>query len=127
MSEIPFKKPELSDRREILDCLAGQGFRGCERTFANIYLWARFYDLVWAKVEGTVVFRSVFDGKYSYTYPAGNGDRKSAVERLLKECREHGHVLQFHGLCRKEYEELEQYFPRMFEITLAQGCGGLCL
>ncbi len=117
MTEIPFKKPELSDRQKILASLAGQGFRGCERTFANIYLWARFYDLVWAETEGTVVFRSVFDGKYSYTYPAGNGDRKAAVERLMEVCREQGHVLQFHGLSRKEHEELERFFPGKFEIS----------
>lgn len=48
MTEIPFKKPELSDRETILSHLKNQGFRGCERTFANIYLWARFYGLVWA-------------------------------------------------------------------------------
>ena len=40
MTEIPFKKPELSDRETILSHLKNQGFRGCERTFANIYLWA---------------------------------------------------------------------------------------
>lgn len=117
MMEIPFKKPELSDRQKIVAFLAGQGFRGCERTFANIYLWARFYDLVWAEIEGTVVFRSTFDGKYSYTYPAGDGDRGAAAERLMKMCQEQGEVLQFHGLSRKEYEELEEAFPGMFEIT----------
>ena len=84
MMEIPFKRPELTDRKVILSHLEGQGFRGCERTFANIYLWARFYDLVWAEIEGTVVFRSVFNGKYSYTYPAGNGDRQGALKRLME-------------------------------------------
>ena len=86
MMEIPFKKPELKDREVILSHFSGQGFRGCERTFSNIYLWARFYDLVWARIEGTVVFRSKFDGMYSYTYPAGEGDRKAALERILEEC-----------------------------------------
>ncbi len=116
MTEIPFKKPELEDRQTILSYLGGRGFRGCERTFANVYLWARFYDLVWAELEGTVVFRSVFDGKYSYTYPAGDGDRRTAVERLMEEAREQNAPLQFHGLSRGEYEELERYFPGQFEI-----------
>lgn len=116
MMEIPFKKPELEDRQAILSCLKGQGFRGCERTFANIYLWARFYELMWAEVEGTAVFRSVFGGKYSYTYPAGNGDRRAALMRLMEECREQGHPFLMHGLSHKEYEELEQYFPGMFEV-----------
>ncbi|MCI8823444.1 MAG: DUF2156 domain-containing protein [Lachnospiraceae bacterium] len=117
MTEIPFKKPELSDRETILSHLKNQGFRGCERTFANIYLWARFYGLVWAELEGTIVFRSMFDGKYSYTYPAGDGDRRAAVERLIREEEGQGYPLQFHGLSRKEYEELEQYFPGQFEIS----------
>lgn len=117
MMEIPFKRPELEDRQEILSCLKGQGLRGCERTFANIYLWARFYNLVWAKVEGTVVFRSEFNRKHSYTYPTGNGDRKAAVERLLEEGRKQEYPFQFHGLSKGEYEELERNFPGRFEIT----------
>ena len=117
MMEIPFKRPKLEDRQTILECLKGQGLRGCERTFANIYLWARFYDLVWAKIEGTAVFRSVFDGTYSYTYPVGNGDRKAALRRLMEESREQGHRFALHGLSKKEYEELEQYFPGSFEVT----------
>lgn len=117
MMEIPFKRPKLEDRQTILECLKGQGLRGCERTFANIYLWARFYDLVWAKIEGTAVFRSVFDGTYSYTYPVGNGDRKAALRRLMEESGEQGHRFALHGLSKKEYEELEQYFPGSFEVT----------
>lgn len=116
MIEISFKKPELADRQVILSHLKGRGLRGCERTFANIYLWARFYDLVWAEIEGTIVFRSVFDGKYSYTYPAGDEDRKAAVEHLIEVCREQEYPLQFHGLSKQEYEELERGFPGQFEI-----------
>ena len=100
----------------ILSHLKGQGFRGCERTFANIYLWARFYDLVWALVEETVVFRSVFGGQYSYTYPAGDGDHRAAVEKILKECEEKGHPFALHGVSQKEYDELERYFPGRFQV-----------
>lgn len=114
--EIPFKKPQLEDREEILSFLRGQKFRGCERTFANIYLWARFYDLVWAEVEETVVFRMKADGQESYTYPAGDGDRKAAVERILEACRAEGCPVRFHGLSKEEYEELEQNFPGRFQV-----------
>lgn len=117
MTEILFKKPELSDREKLVSYLEDQGFQGCERSFANIYLWARFYDLVWAEIEGTAVFRCIFDGNYSYMYPAGNGDRKEAVKRLMRECQEQGYALRFHGMSKKEYEELEQNFPEMFEVA----------
>lgn len=114
--EIPFKKPELEDRETILRHLKAGSYKGCERTFANIYLWARFYDLVWAPVEGTVVFRSKFGGQYSYTYPAGSGDHRAAIEGILKECEEKGHPFALHGVSQKEYDELEQYFPGRFKV-----------
>ncbi len=114
--EIPFKKPELEDRETILRHLKAGSYKGCERTFANIYLWARFYDLVWALVEETVVFRSVFGGQYSYTYPAGDGDHRAAVEKILKECEEKGHPFALHGVSQKEYDELERYFPGRFQV-----------
>ncbi len=114
--EIPFKKPELEDREMILRHLKAGSYKGCERTFANIYLWARFYDLVWALVEETVVFRSVFGGQYSYTYPAGDGDHRAAVEKILKECEEKGHPFALHGVSQKEYDELERYFPGRFQV-----------
>ena len=39
------------------------------------------------------------------------------MERLIREEEGQGYPLQFHGLSRKEYEELEQYFPGQFEIS----------
>ena len=95
-----FKRPQLEDRQEILSFLDGQKYRGCERTFANIYLWARFYDLKWARVEDTLVFRMNADGRYSYTYPAGDGDRKAAVEQIMQECREAGCPVRIHGMSK---------------------------
>lgn len=114
--EIPFKKPELEDREVILGHLRERKLRGCERTFANVYLWARFYNVMWAEIEGTAVFRSEFDGKYSYTYPAGAGNRKAAVEQLLKDSEENGYPFQLHGVSKGELEELEQYFPGKFQV-----------
>lgn len=114
--EIPFKRPALEDREVILKHLRERRLRGCERTFANVYLWARFYNVVWAEIEGTAVFRSEFDGKYSYTYPIGAGDRKGVVELLLKDCEEKGYPFQLHAVSQGEFEELEQYFPGKFKV-----------
>ena len=114
--EIPFKKPELDDREAIQRHLAARKLRGCERTFANIYLWARVYNVVWAEIEGTAVFRSEFDGKYSYTYPVGEGSRKAAIRVLLEDCEEKGYPFRLHGVSREELEELEQYFPEKFQV-----------
>lgn len=115
--EIPFNRPQLEDRAAIMRHLKENRGRGCERTFANIYLWARFYNLGWAEVEGTAVFRSEYEGRYSYTYPVGAGDRRRALELLLEDSREKGYRFQLHAVSKEEFEELEQWFPGEFQIA----------
>ena len=90
MMEILFRRPELDDRETILKHLSERRLRGCERTFANVYLWARFYNEGWAEIEGTAVFRTGPEGAYSYTYPIGAGDRKKVVELLMQDAQEKG-------------------------------------
>lgn len=114
--EIPFKKPELSDREVLYPCLSARKFRNCEHTFANIYLWARFYNLVWAEIDGNVIFRTGTEGAYSYTYPAGPGDRKAAVELLLQDSREKNYPFQMHAVSPEEMAELEENFPGTFQV-----------
>ncbi|MBR5510481.1 MAG: DUF2156 domain-containing protein [Lachnospiraceae bacterium] len=114
--EIPFKRPTLEDRTIILHHMLVQRHRGSERTFANAYLWARFYQLGWAEIEGTLVFRTGKEGKYSYTYPMGMGDRKAAIEFLLKDSQDKGYPFHLHAVSQEELEELEQYFPEKFQV-----------
>lgn len=114
--DISFKRPELEDREAILRYLSARKLRGCERTFSNIYLWARFYNVVWAEIENTAVFRMGEEGNYSYTYPIGEGSRKKAVELLLKDSEEKGYPFQMHGVSEEELEELNGYFPDKFQV-----------
>ena len=111
MMEILFRRPELDDRETILKHLSERRLRGCERTFANVYLWARFYNEGWAEIEGTAVFRTGPEGAYSYTYPIGAGDRKKVVELLMQDAQKKGYPFQLHALSTEEMNELESYFP----------------
>ncbi|MDO4261209.1 MAG: phosphatidylglycerol lysyltransferase domain-containing protein [Eubacteriales bacterium] len=116
MIEIPFRKLELEDRETVLRHLAERKLRGCERTFANVYLWARFYNEVWAEIDGTAVFRTGPEGAYSYTYPIGAGDRKAVVELLMADAKEKGYPFRLHAVSQGEMEELESYFPGMLHV-----------
>ena len=99
----------MEDRDTILKHLAERKLHGCERTFANVYLWARFYNEGWAEIEGTAVFRTGQEGAYSYTYPIGAGDRKKVVEMLMEDAKEKGYPFQIHAVSKGEMEELESY------------------
>ena len=71
---------------------------------------------MWAEVKGTAIFRAEIDGKISYTYPVGGGDRKAAITAILEECKREGRKFWLHGVNKAELEELEQYFPGTFQV-----------
>lgn len=118
--EFPFKKPELEDREKMLWHFGAGSSRGCERTFANIYLWARFYQVTWAEIEGALVFRSMGDGQPSYTCPAGRGDRRKALELLIEDSREKGYPFRLHSVSPEEFEELSRWYPDTFQIEYSR-------
>ncbi len=118
--EIPFRKAVLEDRAAITDHFREARTRGCERTFANIFLWARFYDLAWAEVLDTAVFRTGHEGQYSYSYPTGKGDRAGAVRCLLAESDEEGSRFRMHAVSPEEFQELEEAFPGRFQIEYSR-------
>lgn len=114
--EIMFKKPELEDREIFEKYLFACNYRGCERTFANVYLWHRFYHVSWAEVENTLVFLSEDEGERSYTFPMGPGDHRKALEALMEDCESRGVPFQMHCISAEEWEELEQLFPGRFQV-----------
>ena len=108
--DITFKRPALEDRDTILKHLAERKLHGCERTFANVYLWARFYNEGWAEIEGTAVFRTGQEGAYSYTYPIGAGDRKKVVEMLMEDAKEKGYPFQLHAVSKGRWKNWKAIF-----------------
>ena len=118
--DIPFKRPELEDRGVILRHFQARQSRGCERTFANILLWARFYGLTWAEILDTAVFRCEFDGKYSYTYPIGQGDAKAVIEMILEDSRREGYPFRLHAVSEAEFAELDGMFPGKFKVEYSR-------
>lgn len=118
--EIPFRKAVLEDRAVITEHFWGAGTRGCERTFANLFLWARFYHLVWAEIQDTAVFRIGQEGRYFYSYPAGKGDRAEVVSLLLANSRQEGCEFRMYAVSPEEFKELESAFPGMYQIEYSR-------
>ncbi|MCC8140736.1 MAG: phosphatidylglycerol lysyltransferase domain-containing protein [Lachnospiraceae bacterium] len=116
MDEISFKRPQLEDRELIQGYFNGLKRYSCEWTFANFYLWSRFFGAMWAVIDGLLVFRSGYEGSYSYTFPIGEGDHRAVLERLMAEAKAAGSPFRMHSLSREDAGVLEQYFPGQFEV-----------
>jgi hypothetical protein len=117
--EIQFKRPELSDKNEIQSYLHMQDSRSCEYTFANVYLWARFYKVEFAVIHEMVVFMAKNEGeKASFAFPMGKQENlKTVLDLLMEWCEEQQISFQMHSITREQFEEIDCLYPGRFSIT----------
>ena len=92
--------------------------RGCEFSFANLYMWGR-QSL--ALVDDNVVLFSQFDRRSVYPYPLGAGDKKAVIDRIIEDSRSRGIPCRITGLCHSARETLEALYPGMFRYHSDEG------
>lgn len=113
--EIGLRKPVTQDKALVTGYIKQKKTRSCEDTFGNLLLWARFYNIQIAEVEGMLV--SVMAGEnLSFHYPYGAGDVKKCIETLMAYAEAQGQEFRMHCVTPEEFEELESLFPGEFEI-----------
>ncbi len=112
---IEFKKPVIGDKDLVTGYIKQKKSRSCEDTFGNLLLWARFYNIRIAEVEGMLV-SATCGNKISYHYPYGSGDVRKCVEALMAYSEEKGQEFMMHCVTPEEFAELDHLFPGEFEI-----------
>ena len=70
MIEAEFRRPELRDQELISWYFRQYPSRSCDRTFANVFLWAKHYNVEFAEYKRTLLFRDNSAG-YGFAFPAG--------------------------------------------------------
>ena len=108
---IPFARLRLSQKEVYDQILFSCPPRGCEYSFANLYLWGRQEV---AFLGDCVVFFSHFFGKSVYPYPIGTGDRRKAIEAVMADAKERGIPCRISCMTQAEAQELEGWFPGKF-------------
>ena len=77
LAKIDFKHINLGDKELYESYLSGEDERGCEFSFANLYLWGR---QSFSEVCGHIVMFSQFNRRSVYPYPIGKGDKKAVLD-----------------------------------------------
>ena len=108
---IDFQRVNLSHKAPYEAILMAESERGCEYSFANLYLWG--LQSV-AFLHGCVARFSHFYGKSVYPYPIGDGDKQAVLEAILRDAEERGIPCRFTGITESDKDELEQLFPGKF-------------
>ena len=114
---INFKKVELEDQKAYKPYMAQQQCRSCECTFANLYLWSRFYAVT-ATVENGMLLTKSEEGDYlSYGFPMGKLKYlKEAVDALYEYSKEKKRKFQMHNVTPEQFALLEEIYPGRFQI-----------
>ena len=89
---MQFKTISLEDKDWVQKYLKEARYRGCEFSFSTMMMWREHYHTEIAEYAGTLCYRQ-YSGKskrYVYAFPAGNGDKKSAIEKIMEMSKEQG-------------------------------------
>lgn len=113
--EIIFKRPELEDRELVTRYFRMNRNRSCEYTFANLYLWSRYYKVKFAVVEDMLVFQYTETG--SFTFPQGDlANLKKVLDILEEWSRDHGREFHLTNVNPEQFSHLEAVYPGRYTI-----------
>lgn len=117
MLEFDFKRPQLEDKEVISHYFKHHTSRSCERTFVNVFLWARFYNVTFAIIEDTLVFKSEDENSFAFAYPAGEPENvKKALDTLYQYSQERGVPFRLYNVTQDHFEQIEAWYPGRFQI-----------
>ncbi len=118
ITKIDFR-PITLEARPLYDRYFPDGnVRGCEFSFANLYLWGRQY---YAHMHGHILLFSQFDRRSVYPYPIGSGDKGAAINAVIADAKERGIPCRITGLDAAAMQTLEELYPGRFRFHCDEG------
>ncbi len=115
---IDFKPFTPEDKSLYEKYLFSEEGRGCEFSFANLYLWGR---QSFAVVCEHIVMFSQFDRRTVYPYPLGEGDKKPVLDAIIADAHARGIPCRISGIVGNEAETRESLYPGKFRFHCDRG------
>ena len=108
---IEFKPITIADKAPYEAFLLSCEERGCEFSFANLYLWGR-QQL--AFVHGHALLFSQFNRRTVYPFPVGCGHKKEAIDAIIHDAERRGIPCRITGLTQANLDTLQALYPNRF-------------
>lgn len=116
-----FKPVTIEDKNWINQYLKESAYRGCEFSFSTIMMWKDVYYTEVADYRGTFCYRcKTGRNQFLYAFPAGNGDKKAAIEALMMLAKEEGHKFVLRGFEEEWLAWMQEQFPDQFKYSTSQ-------
>lgn len=110
---IDYQPLRLSDRASYEAILSSAGERGCEYSFANLYLWGRQRGAI---VDGYLTLFSQFNRRSVYPFPVGPGDKQALLDAIIRDSQERGIPCRLTCLTTDDQALLQGLYPGRFRI-----------
>lgn len=116
--KIEFRPVTLQDKALYERYLSESGERGCEFSFANVFLWG---EQSLALLHGQLILFARFGDRLVYPYPLGSGDKKAAIDAIIADARARDIPCRISGLCAEARETLDALYPDLFCYKCSEG------
>jgi len=110
---IDFRPFTLEDKPLYESYLFDGSERGCNYSFANLFLWG---EQQMAIVHDHLALYSRYSGKCVYPFPLGKGDKKPVLDAILADAKERGVCGCMFGLRAEDQEAVEAIYPGRFRF-----------
>lgn len=110
---IDFQPLSLPRKAELDRYLMNCGERGCEYSFANLFLWGRQKAAV---LDGHLIFFSQFNRRSVYPFPIGSGDLRKVLDAVIEDARQRGIPCRLSSLLKADCDTLEALYPGRFRF-----------
>ncbi|MDR2011174.1 MAG: phosphatidylglycerol lysyltransferase domain-containing protein [Bacteroidales bacterium] len=112
---INFKTIEISDKKEIDKCLAGNTFRASDYCFTNLLAWKERFSTMFAIEKETLFTRfKDIDGYLCYMMPIGKLPLEKSIKLILDDAKENNIPVRMKGITRRMWICIEKAMPGMF-------------
>lgn len=113
-TKIDFRPVAIEDK-VLYDRLLSDGTsRGCEASFANMFLWG---DRQIAYMDGHILILSLYNNRYAYPYPIGEGDKKPLLDAILDDARARNISCRIFGVTPAGEDTLRSLYPGQFRFV----------
>ena len=109
---INFKPINQIDKKLYESYLFSEQGRGGELSYANLCMWGEHKVAI---VENHLVLLSLYNGKYLYPFPMGNGDVVPVLEAIIADASERGIPCVLSSLTPEKATLLDELYPGKFE------------
>lgn len=118
---LEFKKPEITDKQWVNDCLVHANSMNCEYTFGNLFIWSSAYSTEICRYKDFLICRWGKDDDINYSLPLGEGDFTDAVSAIIEYAKSNGETPVIYGITEGYLGLMQEAFTGKFTYKYDEG------